>query len=68
MKALNSKTGDLSGYVGCAVVLTEDVMLHAGRVRFMGQSLLHNIAKLQPHEFTNSFETNHGQVVREPVP
>ena len=38
MKDVNCETGELSGYVECAVVLTEDVVLHTGRVRFMEQS------------------------------
>ena len=36
---LNCKTGKLSGYVECAVVLAEDVVLHTGRVRFMEHGL-----------------------------
>ena len=36
---LNCKTGKSSGYVECAVVLAEDVVLHTGIVRFMEHGL-----------------------------
>ena len=68
MEVVNCETGEQSGYVECAVVSTEDVMLHTGRVRFMEQSLPHNIVKSQSRSSTKCFETNHGQAVREPVP
>ena len=45
MKVVNCETGELSGYVECAVVLTEDVMLHTSRVWFMEQSLFHHFEK-----------------------